>query len=121
MKILDFVKSRLQLASRLILVAFACTFIFLFNAFPAFAISSYQSEPTEGPTQLLETQRKTDEAAKSPPIGLKETQEKTRRGLNEVQGEADIEKMKTPENSQSATSVEQEVEGFLEKMTGSNK
>ncbi|QYX31354.1 hypothetical protein [Sphaerospermopsis torques-reginae] len=122
MKILDFAKSRWQLALRLIVVAFACTFIFLFNAFPALAISSYQSEPTEGTTQLLETQRKTDEAAKKPPIGMKESQEKTRRGLNEVQGAADIEKMKRPENTESATtSVEQEVEGFLEKITGTNK
>ncbi|MBD2292945.1 hypothetical protein H6G06_05475 [Anabaena sphaerica FACHB-251] len=121
MKILDFAISRLRLASRFIFVAFACAFIFLFNAFPALAISSYQSEPTEGPTQLLETQRRTDEAAQSPPIGLKESQEKTKRGLNEVQGDADIDKMKRPENSRSATSVEQEVEGFLEKVTGSNK
>jgi hypothetical protein len=121
MKILDFVKSRLQLASRLILVAFACTFIFLFNAFPALAISSYQSKPTEGTAKLSETQRLTDEAAQVPPLGLKETQEKTKRGLNEVQGDADIEKMKTPENSQNATSVPEEVEGFLEKITGNKK
>ncbi|BAZ80854.1 hypothetical protein PN497_17395 [Sphaerospermopsis kisseleviana CS-549] len=122
MKILDFAKSRWKLASRLIVLAFACTFIFLFNAFPALAISSYQSEPTEGTTQLLETQRKTDEAAKKPPIGMKESQEKTRRGLNEVQGAADIEKMKRPENTESGTtSVEQEVESFLEKITGSKQ
>lgn len=121
MNVLDFVKSRLQLVSRLILVAFACTFILLFNAFPALAINSYQSDPTEGTTQLLETQRQTDEVAKEAPMGMKETQEKTRRGLNEVQGDADIDKMKTPENSQGTTSVEQEVEGFLEKMTGRNK
>lgn len=118
MKVLDFVKSKLQLAS---IVIFTCSFIFLFHAFPALAISSYQNDPTEEPTQLLEIQRKTDEAAKEPPIGMKESQEKTRRGLNEVQGEADIEKMKRPEDSQSGTSVEQEVEGFLEKITGSNK
>lgn len=121
MKISDFVKSKLRLASRFIFVALSCVFIFLFNAFPASAISSYQSEPTEGTTQLLETQRRTDEAAKSPPMGLKETQEKTKKGLNEVQGDADIQKMKRPENSQNATSVEEEVEGFLEKVTGSNK
>jgi hypothetical protein len=125
MKVLDFVKSRLQLASTMILVVFTCSFIFLFHALPALAISSYHNsyhnDPTEGPTQLLEIQRKTDEAAKEPPIGMKESQEKTRRGLNEVQGEADFEKMKRPENSQSATSVEQEVEGFLEGITGSNK
>ncbi|ADI63339.1 hypothetical protein [Trichormus azollae] len=121
MEVLDFVKSRLQLPSTMILVVFTCSFIFLFHALPALAISSYQNDPTEGPTQLLEIQRKTDEAAKEPPIGMKESQEKTRRGLNEVQGEADFEKMKRPENSQSANSVEQEVEGFLEEITGSNK
>ncbi|MBD2628276.1 hypothetical protein [Trichormus variabilis] len=118
MKILDFAISRVESASRFLIVACACGFIFLFNAFPALAISSYQSDTTEGTTQLLETQRKTDEAAKAPPIGLKETQEKTKRGLNEVQGDADIDKMKTPANSQNATSVEQEVKGFLEKVTG---
>jgi hypothetical protein len=121
MNILDFytLKMKMRLASRFLVVAFACALIFLFNAFPALAISSYQSEPTEATTQLLETQRKTDEAAKSPPIGLKETQEKTKRGLNEIQGEADIEKMKRPENTpQDVTSVEEEIESFLEKITG---
>ncbi|MTJ51097.1 hypothetical protein [Dolichospermum sp. UHCC 0259] len=121
MKILDFAISRLQLASRLLFVAFACAFLFLTTAFPALAISSYQSNPREGTTQLLETQRQTDEAAKAPPLGLKETQEKTKRGLNEVQGDADIDKMKRPGNSKSATSVPEEVEGFLEKITGNKK
>ncbi|MEA5550455.1 hypothetical protein VB713_05595 [Anabaena cylindrica UHCC 0172] len=121
MKILDFATSKFQLASRYIFIAFACAFIFLFSASPALAISSYQSEATEGTTQLLETQRQADEATKSPPIGLKETQKKTKKGLNEVQGDADIDKMKTPKNSQGATSVKQEVEGFLEKVTGGDK
>ncbi|HLO85413.1 MAG TPA: hypothetical protein VK203_10470 [Nostocaceae cyanobacterium] len=117
MKFMNFLLFSLR-QFRYLVVLFACTLIFLFSTLPAFAISSYQSEPTEGTTQLLETQRKTDEAAKSPPIGLRETQEKTKGGLNEVQGTADFEKMKRPENSQSATSVEQEVRGFLEKITG---
>ncbi|MEA5620502.1 hypothetical protein VB711_22045 [Cronbergia sp. UHCC 0137] len=97
---------------------FTCTLLFLFSSFPAFAISSYQSQPEEGTTQLLETQRKTDEVAKSPPITLKESQQRTKKGLNAVQGDADIEKMKTPENSQDATSVEEEVKNFLKEVTG---
>jgi hypothetical protein len=117
MKSINFVLSPLHQIKYLI-VLFTCFLVFLFSAFPASAITSYQSDPTEATTQLLETQRRTDEAAKSPPIGLRETQEKTRGGLNEVQGTADIEKMKRPENSQTATSVEQEVQGFLEKITG---
>ncbi len=121
MKILDFAVSRWQLASRLLFVAFTCAFLFLTTTFPALAISSYQSDLKEGTTQLLETQRQTDKATKAPPLGLKETQEKTKRGINEVQGDADIDKMKRPENSKSATSVPEEVEGFLEKITGNKK
>ncbi|MBW4558392.1 MAG: hypothetical protein KME59_21185 [Trichormus sp. ATA11-4-KO1] len=103
---------------RFVIVATVGALIFLSSALPAFAISSYQSSPTEGPTQLLETQRKTDEIAKSEPPKLKEVQEKSNKGLNEVQGDADIDKMKRPENSQSATSVEENVQNFLERVTG---
>lgn len=103
---------------KFLVIAFTCALIFLSSTIPTFAIESYQSEPTEGTTQLLETQRKTDEVAKSPPATLKEVQKKSNEGLNEVQGAADIEKMKRPENSQSATSVEDEVKSFLEKVTG---
>ncbi|MEH2175094.1 hypothetical protein [Nostoc sp.] len=103
---------------RFLVVAFTCALVLFSNAFPAFAIDSYQSNPTEGTTQLLDIQRKTDEAAKEPPEGLKETQKETNEGLNEVQGAADIDKQKRPENSQGATSVEEKAKNFLEKVTG---
>lgn len=103
---------------RFIITTFACVLLFFSSASAAFAISSYQSDPQEGATQLLETQRRTDEAGKSKPLGLKETQEKSSKGLNEIQRDADIDKMKTPENSQSSTSVEEDVKNFLEKVTG---
>ncbi|AHJ26962.1 hypothetical protein PN465_07970 [Nodularia spumigena CS-584] len=117
MKIVDFVLSILR-PVRFVVVASACTLLFLSSVSPAFAISSYQSDPQEGPTQLLETQRRTDEVAKSQPLKLKEVQENSNKGLNEVQGDADIDKMKNPENSQSSTSVEDNVQNFLEKVTG---
>ncbi|MBD2363213.1 hypothetical protein H6G36_18815 [Anabaena minutissima FACHB-250] len=103
---------------KFLIIAFTCAVLFLSSAIPAFAIESYQSEPTEATTQLLETQRQTDEMAKSPPATLKEVQKKSNEGLNEVQGAADIDKMKRPANSQNATSVEDEVKSFLEKVTG---
>jgi flagellar motility protein MotE (MotC chaperone) len=103
---------------RFLVVAFTCALLLFSNAFPAFAIDSYQSEPTEGTTQLLEIQRKTDEAAKEPPQGLKKVQEESNKGLNEVQGAADIDKQKRPENSQGATSAEDNVKNLLEKVTG---
>ncbi len=117
---MQFVKLALSILqpARLLIVSFACTLLFFTSIVPALAITSYQSEPTEGTTQLLETQRLTDKAAQSPPAQLKEVQEKSNKGLNEVQGDADIDKMKNPQNSQSATSVEDEVSNFLKKVTG---
>ncbi len=104
---------------RFLVVAFTCALLLFSNAFPAAAaIQSYQSDPTEATDQLLETQRRTDELVTKEPPGLKETQERTQGGLNEVQGAADIEKMNRPENSQEATSVEEGVSNFLKKVTG---
>ncbi|MBD2512457.1 hypothetical protein H6G91_35510 [Nostoc muscorum FACHB-395] len=103
---------------RFLVVAFTCAILLLSSAFPAFAIDSYQSNPTEGTTQLLDIQRKTDEAAKEPPAGLKKVQKESNKGLNEVQGDADIDKQKRPENSQGATSVEENIKNVLEKVTG---
>ncbi|MEH1946997.1 MAG: hypothetical protein V7K77_08575 [Nostoc sp.] len=103
---------------RFLVVAFTCALVLFSNAFPAFAIDSYQSNPTEGTTQLLDIQRKTDEAAKEPPQGLKQVQEESNKGLNEVQGAADIDKQKRPENSQGAKSVEEKANNLLDKITG---
>ncbi|MEH1864553.1 MAG: hypothetical protein V7K69_05985 [Nostoc sp.] len=103
---------------RFLIVGFTCALLLLSSAFPAFAIDSYQSDSTEGTTQLLDIQRKTDEAAKEPPAGLKKVQKESNKGLNEVQGDADIDKQKRPENSQGATSVEENIKNVLEKVTG---
>lgn len=103
---------------RFLVVAFTCAILLLSSAFPAFASNSYQSNPTEGTTQLLEIQSKTDKAAKEPPQGLKKVQKESNEGLNEVQGAADIDKQKRPENSQSATTVEENIKNVLEKVTG---
>ncbi|MBW4646449.1 MAG: hypothetical protein KME23_26235 [Goleter apudmare HA4340-LM2] len=119
MKVNAFFQSILRRV-RFLMVAFTCTLLFLSSTSPAFAIESYQSDTREGPAQLLEIQRKTDEIAKSAPPGLSKVQEESNKGLNEVQGDADIDKQKRPENSQSATSVEENVKNFLEKVTGNN-
>ncbi|MBD2448005.1 hypothetical protein H6G76_12680 [Nostoc sp. FACHB-152] len=117
MKNMTFVLSLLR-PVRFLVVAFTCALLLISNAFPAFAIESYQSNPTEATTQLLETQKKTDEIGRSAPPGLKKVQEESNKGLNEVQGDADIDKMKRPENSQNATTVEEEIQNVLEKVTG---
>ncbi|MBW4602300.1 MAG: hypothetical protein KME29_22720 [Calothrix sp. FI2-JRJ7] len=106
---------------RTIVIVFTCAFIFLTNAVPAFAIESYQSDVREGETQLLETQKLTDEVSRYAPgnPNTEQTQERTNNGgLNEVQGTADIDQMKRPENSTEAVSVEDEINNLLGKVTG---
>ncbi len=117
MKKIDFISSLVR-PVRFLVVAFTCALLLLTNAFPALAIGTTPSATTEATDQLNEIQRKTDEKATEPPLGLEETQAETSQGLNEVQGDADFDKMKRPENSQNATTVKDEVENFLEKVTG---
>jgi hypothetical protein len=119
MKIFAFVLSVLRPVRYLIVIA-TCSLLLFSSVFPAFAIESYQSDLKEGETQLLETQRLTDEVSRMAPgqPDLKETQKRANKGLNEVQGDADIDKMKRPSNSQDAVSVEGEVNSFLKKITG---
>jgi hypothetical protein len=119
MKIFAFTLSLLRPVRSLIVLA-TCSLLLFSNVFPAFAIESYQSNVKEGETQLLETQRLTDEVSRMAPgePNLKQTQERANKGLNEVQGDADINKMKRPSNSQDAVSVEDEFNGFLKKVTG---
>ena len=103
---------------RFLIAVFTCALVFFSSAFPAAAITSPTSHPEEATTQLLETQRLTDDISQQAPPGLQQVTEKSNEGLNEVQGAADIDKQKRPGNSQGATTVEDEVKGLLEKVTG---
>jgi hypothetical protein len=117
MKMIDFVVSVLR-PVRFVIVALTCALLVFSNVVPALAISSNQSDVTEATDQLLDIQKKTDEISRSAPPGLEKVQKESNKGLNEVQGDADIDKMNRPENSQSALTVEDEVNNFLEKVTG---
>ncbi len=103
---------------RFLVVAFTCALVFFSSAFPAAAVNNPTSSLQDGTTQLLGTQKETDKVATEPPLGLKEVQKKSNEGLNEVQGSADIEKQKTPANSQDATTVEDQIGNILNKATG---
>jgi hypothetical protein len=59
-----------------------------------------QSAPTEGPAQLDEIFQKTEKAMDDPAMSLKEIEERSKNGLNEVQGDANRDKMIRSENSE---------------------
>ncbi|NQE37700.1 low temperature-induced protein [Microcoleus asticus] len=93
-----------RLVRTLIAVCF-CALMFVSNAFPAFAVTS---SPTKGEDKLLGIEKESQEVTLKKPMSLEETQKKASEGPNEVQGAADIEKMKNPSNT-NATSFEQQV------------
>jgi hypothetical protein len=93
-----------RLVRSLIAVCF-CALMFVSNAFPAFAVTS---SLTKGEAQLTGIEREAQKAVLKDPMSLEETQEKANEGINEVQGDADSEKMINPSNTK-ATSFEQQV------------
>ena len=104
---------------RFIIVAFTCALLIFSYALPAAAtIGSTTSNPEDEVTQLTGIQKETDQLSTEAPPGLEETQRRSNEGLNEIQGAADIEKMKRPENSAQAKTVEDQVKNALGKLTG---
>ena len=100
-----------RLVRSLIAVCF-CALMFVSNAFPAFAVTS---SPTKGEDKLLGIEKEAQEAVLKNPMSLEETQEKASKGPNEVQGDADLDKMKNPSNTK-ATSFEQQVKKAVSKI-----
>lgn len=117
MKFADFIANVFR-PVRLLIVASVCCLLFLVNILPAAAIGSSPSNPSEGATRLDEIYRKSEEVTKADPLSMEETQREANRGVNEIQGAADIHQMNRPENSGQATAVEEQVKRVLEKVKG---
>lgn len=79
--------------------------------------TSNPTAPQQGESNLLEIEREAQEAVLEDPYSREKTQAKANEGLNELQGTADVDKMKRPENS-AASSVEDKSKDFLEGFTG---
>lgn len=89
-----------------------CALLLISYALPAFAVTS---SPTKGEEKLLGIEKEAQEAVLKNPMSLEETQAKASKGPNEVQGDADLEKMKNPSNT-NATSFEQQVKKAVSKV-----
>ena len=109
---------------RFLVIAFTCALLFVTQAAPAFAASSMYSgisSPTKGEAQLKRIEEKSYQAIEAQdPYGLEKQEVETQgKGLNAAQGDADVDKMYRPSNSQDAPpSVEQPIKKNLEKLQG---
>lgn len=109
--------SKLWKNLRVLAIAFSFVLLFFVSAAPAFAIGSSPSHPTKGEEPLDEILKESQESIKGGPRQMNEVQSKANRGLNEVQGSANVENMNRPENS-SAEAVSEQVKEALESVTG---
>lgn len=101
--------------ARLLFVGFVCALLTFTQVLPAHAA---KSQLTKGEDQLKNIESKSiDILEAGKPTSMEKTIEEANKGLNEVQGDADINKMKRPANSRAASpSIEQKIEQSLEKL-----
>lgn len=108
---------------RILVTVCFCTIIFASNSIPAFAATS---SPDEGTVKLNEIQKKTDNLTKSTddiaqqdrsvPPSLKEVQSAAKKGLNGVQGDADKDKMISPEDAKNTSTIEDSIRKTFDKV-----
>jgi hypothetical protein len=99
---------------RFLVVGLMCALVFFENITPAQAANVAKSKPTDGVEKL---QKIDDDAYKNiedPAMSLDEVQKRSEGGLNEIQGDADKDKMFTSKSSKPA--VAQDIEKALDKL-----
>jgi hypothetical protein len=103
----------IQFLTRLVVMVCVCGLIVFANVSPANAAWGRPDKATQGTEPLPNITAKSEEAAISPPSGMKKA--KALKGLNEVQGTADIDKMKR-DNYGDKLPVVQEAEKVADKV-----
>jgi hypothetical protein len=98
-----------QFLTRLVVVVFICGLMAFANVVPAIAS---QSNLNKGMEQLPNIQMKTDNAAKAGSYPSDKLKSNAKQGLNEIQGTADIDKMKREGDEDTLPAVRQAEKAF---------
>ncbi len=106
-------KQSLSRFARLFFAFFACAMLVFSAVYPANAVTS---NPRDGESNLMEIEKKSQEVVLSDPYDFEKTSKEANQGINEVQGDADKDKMFNPSNSKS-TSFESQVKGLVDNIT----
>jgi hypothetical protein len=130
MKYLHFNLSVLWRSLRLFLAGCVCALMLFSNTMPAYSLPNpfsnnkadktvAPSNPTQGEEQLTGIEKRAQKTVNGSQDLLSgdEVIKRSNEGLNEVQGAADIDQMKRPDNSQGET-IEGILQNKLEKATG---
>ena len=96
------------------MAAAMCAFMLLGTAYPAMAFGNSSSDSSQGLVEMNEMKETSKDAVRNEPRNLQEVQNKAKQGSNAVQGNANLEKMNAPANSQQAKTVAEQAEDILE-------
>jgi hypothetical protein len=105
-------KQLITSSTRILVGIFFCTMLFLSSAFPAYAYGTSK----DNPIQDDEFMQKTTELLKTGPASLKTTQERAKKGPNEVQADAGMDEMISPEDARNVVTPKDKIEKALEKV-----
>ena len=110
----------LAAAVRPLMIAAACALLIFSSAAPAFAFGKSPSKPSEGVVDLDSVQEQSERAIAGPKGGVlgnpEAVKENAQKGLNGVQGTADVDDMSRPSNAEGKT-VEENIKEALETVT----
>ncbi|MGG6296267.1 hypothetical protein ACQ4M4_17900 [Leptolyngbya sp. AN02str] len=99
---------------RVLVLTALCALMVFSNMAPAMAYGSDRSALDEGEAPINDIYRKSEEALRKEPRSMKELQNEAQKGINEVQGDADVNQMQRDDNSKQATTVKDRVEDALD-------
>lgn len=105
-------KSSFRAIARVLVAVCVAVLLTVSHVLPAFAASSHESSDS-----LPRVRNKSEQALKEEPRSRSKVQTEAQKGVNEVQGGADAQRMNHPDNSQQATSVEEKVREGLSNIT----
>jgi predicted PurR-regulated permease PerM len=118
---MNFIRTRLAPSIRTILVAFTCAILIFSTAFPALAGGkTAPTNLTKGEAPLNDIIDKSQDIIQNGIPSMEQVQKEANKGINEVQGSADSDKMNRPDNSRKAVSIEERIKTGLEKAEGKN-
>jgi hypothetical protein len=99
---------------RFLVASLMCALVFFASITPAQAANVAQSKPTDGIEKLQKIDDNAYKNIDDPAMSLDEVQKRSQQGLNEIQGDADKDKMYTSKSSKPA--VAQDIEKALDKL-----
>jgi hypothetical protein len=105
-------KKLISRSVRILMTVLVCSMLLLSNAFPAYAYGTSK----DNPIQDDEFMQKTTEMLRTGPSSLKTTQERAKKGPNEVQADAGMDEMISPEDARNVVTPEEKIGNVLKKI-----